>query len=282
MDTAVERSVAPLPEPYHRHLARIVAAVEDDDRIRALWLSGSSARGTADAASDLDLIITVTAEAYDSFAADWREWWEALVPTLIAGRVPGSGLVIYSLTEDLCRIDVVAENRAEVATSPYRSRLPILDRDGVAGEVPAVPEPPAVDPDAIERRITEFWRIQAIFPAMIDGRDDLLCSMAGVINSWRLLVETLIECHGPHPVTGAKHFESKLPPDQVALLRSLPPIATGRDTLIVAALAVAEAMSTTARAAAEPLGVTYPVRIETAVLPELRRLAATVTPGVSG
>jgi hypothetical protein len=52
---------------------------EADDRVRALWLSGSVARGVADAAADLDLLIAVRHEDCQTFAASWwrshrRSW----------------------------------------------------------------------------------------------------------------------------------------------------------------------------------------------------------------
>ena len=45
-----------------------------DERVRALWLSGSLGRGDADAMSDLDLIVAVADDALPDFAAQWPDW----------------------------------------------------------------------------------------------------------------------------------------------------------------------------------------------------------------
>jgi len=61
-------AVAVLPETYRHLFERAVAVLGADERVRALWLSGSLARGVADAASDLDLIVAVADDELDGFA----------------------------------------------------------------------------------------------------------------------------------------------------------------------------------------------------------------------
>ncbi len=266
-------ALEPLPRPYHRHFDRILDVVEPDQRIRGLWLSGSLARGAADAGSDLDLVLAVRDEDFDDFAAGWRDWLARITPTLLAKELPRSRLIIYALAEDLCRIDVVVEPVSRVAASPHRRRIPVIDRDGLTESVPA-PEPgPGPDLTKITAMITEFWRIQANFPAMINGRKDLLCANSGVHVSNQLLYDLFVETNQPLPPMGIKQFTSRLQPDQAELLRALPICAPGdRELLIKADLAVGEAMATAGRAAAERVGADYPGRISSAVLAHLHTM----------
>lgn len=71
----VDRTPEPLtalPSSYRHLFDRVLTVCENDPRIRALWLSGSLAKGTADAGSDLDTLIAVRDEDFDDFVARWR------------------------------------------------------------------------------------------------------------------------------------------------------------------------------------------------------------------
>lgn len=260
-----EEALRPLPEPYHRHFARILEIVEPDERIRGLWLSGSLARGTADAGSDLDLVLAIADDRFDEFVDGWRDWLARITPTLVARAIPNSKLVCYALAEDMCRIDAVIEPVSQVATSWHRTRVPVIDRDGLHPTLPAAEPGPGPDLTKINRLIEEFWRIQSIFPAMVNDRKDLLCALSGVQVSGTLLYDLFVETNQPLPPMGVKQFAARLQPDQSAVLLGLPAVAPERDLLIKADLAVCEAMATAGRAAAERVGAEYPERIADAV-----------------
>jgi hypothetical protein len=80
--------LAALVPSYRPIFDRLLAVCEGDQRIRAFWLSGSLAKGTADAGSDLDCILAVRDGDFDEFAASWREWLATVTPTLIARELP--------------------------------------------------------------------------------------------------------------------------------------------------------------------------------------------------
>ncbi len=156
-------ALRPLPAGYHRLAGKVVAAAERDERIRALWLSGSLGRGVADAGSDLDVVVALEPAAFDDFAATWRDWLAGITPTLLARdlpRLPGS---FYSVTADCLRLDVVAERAGTASADALALRLLILDKDGAAGLTaaaaaahrgPAVPAVRAAAPDRTRRS----WR----------------------------------------------------------------------------------------------------------------------------
>lgn len=261
----------PLPSPYHVHFATILDALEGDERVRAAWLSGSLARGTADAASDLDLILAVADDAFDSFVDGWSPWLATVVPVLVANEIPGSRLIGYVMTEDFCRIDAVIEPVGRIFESPHRRRTVVLDRDGLDA---AVPEPsPGQGPDVgrITAIITEFWRQQAIFPMMLDARRDLLCVLMGVQQAWQMLYDVFVESNQPLPPTGVKLVSAKLRPEQLAVLLKLPPFRPDRDLLVAADAAIRIAMDTAGRASAIRVGAVYPDHLAEMVGREFER-----------
>lgn len=262
----VTSALAPLPTPYHHHFSRIRGAVAADPRIRGLWLSGSLARRTADAGSDLDLVLTVDDEHHDAFVDGWRGWLDGLLPVLLAKDIPRSRLIFYALTDDMCRVDGVVESVSQLAESPHRTRIPVLDRDGLVNRLPAPQERPGPDGERITAMIEEFWRIESIFPAILDGRGDLLCAQVGVHAAQQILYNVFVESNQPMPAMGVKQFSSRLTADQIAALQELPPVVPERSSLITAHRAVCAAMSVHGRAAADKVGARYPNELAAAVV----------------
>lgn len=271
LDRQVSSALAPLPTAYHGHLHRLVEVVEPDERIRGLWLSGSIARGTADPGSDLDLVLAIADDAFDEFIADWRGWLATVTSTLLAKDIPGSRLILYALTEDMCRIDAVVEPVGKLQESPHRTRLAVIDRDGLDARVPDPSPRPGPNPERISMIIEEFWRIQAIFPAMVDGRRDLLCAQSGIRTGTQMLYDAFVECNQPLPPMGVKQYSARLTGDQVSVLESLPDAPAERTKLIMANRALCEAMAKHGRAAAIRAGASYPEALARAVERHHRR-----------
>src|SRR4051794_23140924 len=106
---AVLDALAPLPAGYRELFRRLLQGVEPDQRVRLVELSGSVGRGTADAGSDLDVVLGVEETSYDGFCGGWREWLAAVTPTVIAREIPGLSGAYYSVTPQCLRFDVVLE-----------------------------------------------------------------------------------------------------------------------------------------------------------------------------
>src|SRR5699024_6092148 len=110
-----------------------------------------------------------------------------------------------------------------------------------------------------------FWRIQSIFPAMLDGRRDLLCAQSGVRIGTQLLYDLFVESNQPLPPMGVKQFTARLTAGQAEALRSLPDAPADREKLIMATRALCVAMATLGRDAAARTGASYPEALATAV-----------------
>src|SRR5699024_10261887 len=104
----------------------------------------------------------------------------------------------------------------------HRTRLSVIDHDNLSARVPEASPGPGPDVERIAMIIEEFWRIQSIFPAMIDGRGDLLCAQSGIRTGTQMLYDTFVECNQPLPPMGVKQFSARLTDAQVTVLESLP------------------------------------------------------------
>jgi hypothetical protein len=262
-------ALAVLPPAYRALFERTRRVAEDDARVRALWLGGSLARGDADAASDLDLLLAVADDAHAEFARDWRAWLARITPTLIARPQPFLPGSFYSVTTGGERLDVVVEPAARLATTVFRMRALVFDRDGLAARIPAPPAPAGPSPERIASLIEEFFRDSLLVDVSIT-RGDVLLANEGVHLLRGLLYQLFCEANAPLPVSGVKRWSEKLTPPQRALLEELP---TGAGTLaavLAAQWEISRAFLASAREIAAAHGVAWPGELEAALNRHLR------------
>jgi hypothetical protein len=264
----VDRSPAPLAmlAPSYRPIFdRLLALCESDERVRALWLSGSLAKGTADGGSDLDCLLAIRDHDFDEFAAHWREWLAAITPTLLARELPFARGSFYSTTTGCERLDVICEPVSKLTESQHRHRLVVFDRDGLDAELPA-PEPvPGPDLDRLRWMVEEFFRIEAIAPVMLGQRHDYLVVVNGIQGLQHLLYEVFVECNQPQPPMGIKQWSARLTAEQQQILTALPVAAPERGSLVAALRAVVDAMRTSGKAAVTGCGGSWPAELDDGV-----------------
>jgi Nucleotidyltransferase domain len=264
----IDRDPAPLavlPASYRPIFNRLLEVCEGDQRVRALWLSGSLAKGTADGGSDLDCLLAIRDEDFGEFAAGWREWLAGITPTLLARELPFAPGSFYSTTTGCERLDVVCEPVSKLATSRHRYRRVVFDRDGLDATVP-VPEPAAgPDLDKLRRLVEEFFRVEAIAPFMLNERHGYLVVVSGVQGLHRLLYDVFVECNQPQPPMGIKQWSARLTPEQRQILTALPVAAPERGSLVAALRAVGSAMRTSGRAAVSAYGGDWPAGLDEGV-----------------
>ena len=268
MAVDVDRSPAPLAAlvPSYRPIFdRLLAVCEGDERIRAFWLSGSLAKGTADAGSDLDCMLAIRDGDLAEFAAGWREWLATITPTLIARELPFAPGSFYSTTTGCERLDVVCEPVSKLPTSQHRYRRVVFDRDGLDAAVPAPGPRPGPDLDRLRSMVEEFFRVEAIVPVMLNQRRDYLCAVNGVQSLQLMLYNVLAECNQPQPPMGIKQWSARLTPEQRQILTALPVAAPEYDSIAVGLRATGNAMRTSGRAAVTVCGGTWPVDLDEGV-----------------
>lgn len=264
----VNRSPEPLARlvPSYRPIFdRLLAVCEADERIRALWLAGSLAKGTADRGSDLDSLLAVRDGDFEAFTSSWREWLASITPTLLARELPFARGSFYSTTAGCERLDVICEPVSKVPESPYRYRLVVFDRDGLDATVPA-PEPPAgPDPQRLRDLVEEFFRIEAMTPQMLIERGDYLVVVNGVQGLQGMLYDVFVECNQPQPPMGIKQWSARLTPEQRQILTGLPVAAPEPGSIVTALRAVVDAMRTSGRAAVTACGGSWPTDLDEGV-----------------
>jgi predicted nucleotidyltransferase len=262
-------ALAALPPAYHALFARAQVVGEADARVRALWLGGSLARGDADAASDLDLLVAVADDAHAEFARDWRAWLARIAPTVIARPLPFLPGSFYSVTPGGERLDVVVEPASKLAATYFRTRALVFDRDGLAA---CIPHPaPAAGPsrERIASLIEEFFRDSLMVDVSIT-RHDVLLANEGVHLLRGLLYQLFCEANAPLPPSGVKRWSEKLTPPQRALLERLPTGAGTLEAVLAVQWEVSRAFLSNARAIAAANGVVWPSALEATLDRHLR------------
>lgn len=259
------QALEPLPAGYRDLFDRLVAAAQREDRIDAMWLGGSVARGVADAGSDLDVLIAVGDDVVDAFSADWRAWLESVSPVLLARQLPGMR-GFFATTSDCLRLDMVIEPSSAISATPYRTRLVVLDKAGLNDALPTPVRRPGPDPDRIAGIVEEFFRQQVIFPAAVVAREDWLLGVVGVHETQLLLYQLYVATNEPLPDMGVKQWSAKLSPPQREMLAGLAQPRATRADVITAMQDVRAALQTHGRDTALAAGLPWPDTVDGAVL----------------
>ena len=259
-----------LAEGYARLFDRALAVLAADERVRAIWLSGSVARGDADAASDLDLIVTVADESHGSFASEWQDWLGAITETVLAKPLvfaPGS---FYAVTPDWLRLDVIVERASDIDRSMFRTRIAVLDRDQLSAMLPAEEAAAGPSKDKVASLVEEFLRIHGLLPVIVLRRDWLL-GVEGVHTLRSLLYQLFVEASAPHATTGLKRWSDKLGAQHREVLEALPTGEATREGVIEGHLALVGAFRAHAPEICDRLGVAWPHRLERATYSHVER-----------
>jgi len=260
--------VARLPGGYRALFDRLVERCTRDERVRAVWLGGSLARGDADQSSDLDVIIAVADESFEDFAGSWRPWLDAITPTVIARELPFLRGSFYSVTPSMERLDVITEAVSALANTMHRVRLLVLDKDGCDARIPAPIAASGPSPQVIAMLVEEFFRDYALFHT-VAGREDWLLGLEAIHLIRGLLYRLYVEANAPLPVTGVKRWSEKLTPAQRHTLESLPAARADEAEVMAVHETVSIAFVVNARRICRELGVEWPIELEHSVCAHL-------------
>lgn len=256
-----------LPSRYQHLFARARDAFAVDPRVRAMWLGGSLARGTADAASDLDVIIAVTDEAHGEFASSWRSWLATITPTVHAFELPFAPGSVAATTPDFARLDVVVEPVSALPTTFFTTRLVVFDPDGLSDRLPAPAAVPGPSASTVNGLILEFFRVS--IPETVLVRDDWLLAREHLHHVAGLTYRLFVESNAPLPPMGVKQWSTRLTPAQRRALGSIPCAADDIDQFRRAHLAAATVFVTNAEVLARTLDIEWPEAFERAAAAHL-------------
>ncbi len=213
-----------------------------DPRVKALELSGSVARGTADQWSDLDLKIITTPEGFESFLTDWKVWVARITPTVFARR-PIAPFIINTLTTEGLTLDmaVYSGEAPPEYTGPARYTVGLLSSRQFEDLG-----------DALEYAVEEQLRgLAGPFIALIQ-RDEHMRHLTGVPHILGLLTTVFLAETGSPPL--AKQWNRSFSVEQRDAVATLPPVSATRDGVLSFGLALAELLVVTR---ARPLYTRY-------------------------
>jgi hypothetical protein len=227
---AAVRSPDWVPPGYEPLLASATAVFEADERVRAMWVHGSVARGDADEVSDLDVIVAVRDQALAEFAAGWRERLAGITATVMARSTFGATGSWLSITPGGLRFDLWVEPVSQVGRSEVTDRRLVFDRDGLEALVPAPREPaPASQAKLDDLRA---WASDCL--ALCAGGDAGALARLELVHTLRwILYEAMAEANRPLPVIGLKQWSAKLTAAQRRQFEGLP---TDKAAPVLAAL----------------------------------------------
>jgi hypothetical protein len=245
---------------------RAAAALNQDARVRVLWLTGSLASGAADAYSDVDMRAAVQTEDFATIEAWWPELIERVSPTVWKRRWPGPAheAIISAISSDYMRFDLVVQSVADTQPRSLEAVRVLFDKDGIAQHfnltTPAQYNPLA----SLSYVVEEFIRLLGMLPIVV-GRDDIPIGMEGQMGCHSLLLSLLLMENGiDRMAMGKRHVAKFLTDEQRDLLNSIPPLAATMESIIQDRIAYAQIFLPRARRLMAANQIAYPEAFELA------------------
>jgi predicted nucleotidyltransferase len=223
-------------DPRFRGLyERALDVLGSDPRVKEVQIGGSVGAGTADAWSDLDLVVVTHAEHHDDFLADRDAWLAAITPTVFA-RTPIAPFVINTVTDEGLTFDISvwADAAPEWPTPPVRYAVGLLSSTQFEHIA-----------DALEYAVAEMLRgMNGPFISLLE-REEHLRHLTGVTHLLGLLTTVFLAETGAVPP--GKHWNGAYTEEQRAAVGALPPVSATREGLLAFGLGLSELLVTRAR-----------------------------------
>lgn len=248
---------------------RVAAAFAPEERIRALFLSGSFGRGAEDAFSDVDLLAVADPADHEAIAADWRPLLESLAPIVYFNRLPWA-LVLNAITDTWLRIDLNIAAAGQLADYAQDRLRPLIDRDGLHATLPETLPARGIDSRRLEAITLEFIRVLGLLPVGLGRGETELIAAAGTGLLRRGLTDLLI-LEANRPPEGALHISKVIGPDRLAVLAAIPLASLDNDAAIAGNLALARVFIPRAKKLYGELGLAWPTAFEAATRAHLAR-----------
>jgi hypothetical protein len=254
-------------------VAQVHDVVEADLRIVAAWLEAGGLAEPADEDGDLHLHCLVRPDALDEFrGTGWRDLVASVMPVLVAVDAADGSVGGCAVSPGWDHLDLVMHAEGTVDPGSVSGLVPVFDRTGDSLPSTATPAhgtggQPYFPADVVDRY---FYLLGNLAGAL--GRNEVVLASAGTIARRDLgLVPLMLAENGIRRSDRDRRLECYLDDDQRAVLRTLPPVAADRLSVLAADAAIAREFITRGRALARMTGASWPEAVETATLDHLER-----------
>jgi len=248
----------------------LVACLEREPGIEALWVAGSLGAGHGDAYSDVDLLALAGPDGWAALSAKLQSDLVPALDVVLLNPLFG-GRVLNAVTADWGRFDITLVERDGLARYDARVLTPLFNR-GDAGPPTKADVPYRTSPERLTAMASEFLRVLGLAPVSL-GRKEYVLALTVIDIQRRAIVELMHEENGlaPDKRGGALHPNRHLTDEQKAALAALPHVIAEPESIAAGDLALARLFLARARPFAERIGAAWPQAFEEATRKHLRQ-----------
>jgi predicted nucleotidyltransferase len=249
-------------------LDKLTSVARSDDRVAALWLQGSLARGDADPFSDIDAYLAIDDAAFDALWRDRAAFLEKIGHAYVSADATTPGLTaLHALLEGGVKLDLFFEPLSKVVQQKRPSVRVLFDRGGVEAQLSTSYEPPRAVIAHILSIIIKMTRQGTTWPLRLlhRGQWSTLAMMELDLINQQITQLMAVQRDPAHFYMNAFSYHRLLDPAQQAVIAGLTQRAlvalSAHDAAALKAvhLDVFDAFACEGQAACASLGATYPV-----------------------
>jgi predicted nucleotidyltransferase len=264
-----------LPPHPQTIVERLVAAGQADERVRAVVLLGSHAKGTADAYSDLDLALLISDIAFTDFVAEREAFLKQLGELVFLENFNLPEVSFYIFADGVeGELYIGRESQLmQLFNEPYQVLLDKTER--LTGAVSPAQRPASANPtETLRRQIYYFWHELSHFITAL-GRGQWWWA-AGQLEALRAICINLarLDHDFADPEVGDEPYfkiESVMPVERLAALQStFAPL--DRDAMLRAVHVILRFYQELAQSLAQAHGLAYPAKLERVMVERVERL----------
>lgn len=249
-------------------IERIRRKLQNDQRVRALFLSGSFGCGTADQYSDVDLLLITDHGKQEEFLRSWPDILGSISEVVFWQRPFTAAPLLNAITSDWLRCDLLVLDPDQLRIRSQKSLKVLLDESNLYATLPAE-DPVEGGPSKLMAIVNEFIRVFGLAPVAI-GREEYVVAVTGAGLLRSSLIQLFLEENGIRGA-GALHLKRLLTREQMDILEKMPGVDANRQSVIEASVKCARVFLPRAKKLAEKLSVPWPEAFEAATLRYLNK-----------
>ena len=255
---------------HQEYLKAFIDKADSDERILAVWLEGSLAKGTADRYSDIDIHLLVAEKNQETFQNELESWLSD-VQRLVLFRETFPGQMITCITTTSLRLDVWLHAGNTISLEHTKVHVLSAAEGCIQLKEACGNKKPTDVSTALKQHFNEFWRVLAILPTVL-GREEHIAGFMGTTFVVMALTEVLIIGSGDQRDRGVKNINAFVPRalrEEVETALTMQSI--NRESIARAHLRLTAIMQRYGPDIAKQQGTTYPFALEETVLNYLSR-----------